>query len=156
MWCVIEISVVLFYNATHFSLLQPFIQIILVSLRYKGTKTIKKSPKYEMSYEDDVAALVIHKTEPADAGLYQCEAANVLGRVQTEGTLAVHSKSWLSPLVESVSTNHAYKHHWGCPLFLLFFGSFFSLCSKSEGNCIPYIKCISIQKKLLIIIVRKK
>ena len=38
--------------------------------RYKGKKEVKKSPKYEMSYEDEVAALVIHKTEPDDPGVY--------------------------------------------------------------------------------------
>ena len=38
--------------------------------RYKGKKEVKKSPKYEMSYEDEVAALVIHKTEPDDSGVY--------------------------------------------------------------------------------------
>ncbi|KAK7507540.1 hypothetical protein BaRGS_00001475, partial [Batillaria attramentaria] len=58
---------------------------------YRGKKEVKKSAKYEMSYEDEVAALVIHKTEPEDADVYRCEATNPLGRVQTEGTLSVHT-----------------------------------------------------------------
>ena len=45
-----------------------------------------------MSYEEEVAALVIHKTEPDDADVYRCEVSNPLGRVQTEGTLSVHSE----------------------------------------------------------------
>lgn len=45
-----------------------------------------------MSYEDEVASLVIHKTEPDDADVYRCEASNPLGRVQTEGLLTVHSE----------------------------------------------------------------
>ena len=53
---------------------------------------MRKSAKYEMSYEEEVASLVIHKTEPDDADVYRCEAANPLGRVQTEGSLSVHSK----------------------------------------------------------------
>ena len=46
-----------------------------------------------MSYEDEVAALVIHKTEPDDAGVYCLQAENPLGQVKSEGNLAVHSKS---------------------------------------------------------------
>ena len=53
---------------------------------------MKKSSKYEMSYEDEVASLVIHKTEPLDSDVYRCEASNPLGKVQTEGTLSIHSK----------------------------------------------------------------
>ena len=60
--------------------------------RYKGKKEVKKSPKYEMSYEDEVAALVIHKTEPDDSGVYCIQAENPLGQVKSEGNLAVHSK----------------------------------------------------------------
>ena len=45
-----------------------------------------------MSYEDEVAGLVIHKTTPEDAGVYICQAANIIGQVQTEGTLSVHTK----------------------------------------------------------------
>lgn len=45
-----------------------------------------------MSYEDEVAALVIHKTEPDDAGTYSVQAANPMGQVKSEGSLNVHSK----------------------------------------------------------------
>lgn len=65
-------------------------------LRYRGNKEVKKSPKYEMSYEDEVAALVIHKTEPDDTGVYKVQASNPLGQVKSEGNLAVHSKSPLT------------------------------------------------------------
>ncbi|GFO38541.1 titin, partial [Plakobranchus ocellatus] len=58
---------------------------------FRGKKEVKKSSKYEMSYEDEVASLVIHKTEPQDSDVYRCEAANPLGKVQTEGTLSIHT-----------------------------------------------------------------
>ena len=45
-----------------------------------------------MSYEDEVASLVIHKTEPNDTGSYRMEATNPLGKVKTEGGLVVHCK----------------------------------------------------------------
>lgn len=67
-------------------------QIVCFCFRYKGKKEIKKSSKYEMSYEDDVASLVIHKTEPSDSGLYRCKATNPLGLAETEGTLDIQSK----------------------------------------------------------------
>ena len=63
-----------------------------LSIRFRGKKEVRKSAKYEMSYEEEVAALVIHKTEPDDADIYRCEVSNPLGRVQTEGTLSVHSE----------------------------------------------------------------
>ncbi|XP_046554801.1 titin-like [Haliotis rubra] len=58
---------------------------------FKGTKEVKKSSKYEMSYEDEVASLVIHKTEPSDTARYKCEVTNPLGQVSTEGQLAIHT-----------------------------------------------------------------
>lgn len=45
-----------------------------------------------MSYEDEVAGLTIHQTKPDDAGVYSCQATNLIGQVQTEGTLSVHSE----------------------------------------------------------------
>lgn len=65
--------------------------------RFRGKKEVRKSAKYEMSYEEEVASLVIHKTELDDADVYRCEAVNPLGRVQTEGTLVVHSMCRLIP-----------------------------------------------------------
>ena len=61
---------------------------------FKGQKQVKKSAKYEMSYEDEIAALVIHNTEIQDADVYRCEASNALGMIKTEGSLVVHSKSF--------------------------------------------------------------
>ncbi|GFS00827.1 titin [Elysia marginata] len=58
---------------------------------FRGKKEVRKSSKYEMSYEDEVASLVIHKTEPQDSDVYRCEASNPLGKVHTEGTLAIHT-----------------------------------------------------------------
>lgn len=76
--------------------------------RFKGPKEIRKSPKYEMSYEDDVASLVIHQTEPLDAGVYKCQATNVIGSIQTEGTLSVHSKYMF--LSGAMETEHISPH----------------------------------------------
>lgn len=58
---------------------------------FKGPKEIKKSPKYVTKLENKVASIVIHETEPQDAGVYRCQVTNQLGQVQTEATLAVHS-----------------------------------------------------------------
>lgn len=66
--------------------------LLLIKIRFRGTKEVKKSPKYEMSYEDEIASLVIHKTEPDDAGTYSVQAANPMGQVKSEGSLNVHSK----------------------------------------------------------------
>ena len=71
--------------------------------RFRGKKEVRKSAKYEMSYEEEFAALVIHKTEPDDADVYRCEVSNPLGRVQTEGTLAVHSELCFC-LIETTTT----------------------------------------------------
>ena len=59
---------------------------------FKGQAEVKKSPKYEMSYEEEVAALVIHDTSPADTDVYSCQATNIIDQVQSKGTLTVHSK----------------------------------------------------------------
>lgn len=45
-----------------------------------------------MTYVDEVAELLIRDTCPEDAGQYRCEANNVIGIVETQGTLAVHGK----------------------------------------------------------------
>ena len=45
-----------------------------------------------MSYEDEVSTLTIDKLEPADDNTYRCEAANKLGKVETQCTLTVHGK----------------------------------------------------------------
>jgi len=45
-----------------------------------------------MSYEDEVASLVIHKTEPDDAATYSVQAVNPMGSVKTQGDLVVHSE----------------------------------------------------------------
>jgi len=63
-----------------------------LSCRFKGSKEVKKGGKYEMSYEDEVASLVIHKTEPDDAATYSVQAVNPMGSVKTQGDLVVHSK----------------------------------------------------------------
>ena len=58
---------------------------------YRDSREIREGSKYEMTYMGDVAQLIIHPTEPNDAGTYRVEAANKIGRVQLEATLDVHS-----------------------------------------------------------------
>ena len=90
---------------------QPCVNILinekkkpLLNFRYKGQKEVRKSPKYEMSYEDEVASLVIHKTEPDDTGVYSLQATNQLGQVKSEGNLAVHSKFVCLTLYNTIPT----------------------------------------------------
>ena len=59
---------------------------------YRDSREIRESSKYEMSYMGEIAQLVIHPTEPHDAATYRVEAANKIGRVQSEATLDVQSK----------------------------------------------------------------
>ena len=59
-----------------------------------------------MSYEDEVAALVIHKTEPDDSGVYSIQAENPLGQVKSEGNLAVHSE-FIFTMKIAIEVSHA-------------------------------------------------
>jgi len=59
---------------------------------YRDSREIRESAKYEMSYMGDIAQLIIHPTEPHDAGRYRVEAVNKIGRVHSEATLDVQSK----------------------------------------------------------------
>ena len=59
---------------------------------YKDNKELRPGGKHEMEYGEEIATLVIRDTTTADAGTYRCEAANKLGRVETECTMVVQSK----------------------------------------------------------------
>ena len=73
---------------------------------YKEAKEIYPGKRYQISYVDDVAKLVIKGVELGDAGLYRCEAVNKIGRVSTECGLTVNSKSCqLCYTFEIMSTN---------------------------------------------------
>ena len=64
---------------------------------YKDNKEIRPGGKYTIEYGDEIATLVIRDTTTSDAGSYRCEAANKLGRVETECTMVVQSKWQYSP-----------------------------------------------------------
>ncbi len=59
---------------------------------YRDNKEIRPGKKYEMSFDDGLASLVVHDTTYKDGGMYRCEAANKLGHVETECTLVVESE----------------------------------------------------------------
>ena len=59
---------------------------------YKDNKEIRPGGKYTIEYGDEIATLVIRDTTTSDAGSYRCEAANKLGRVETECSMVVQSK----------------------------------------------------------------
>ena len=59
---------------------------------FHGTKEVYDGTKYEMSYDGDTASLTVLKTCGADGGVYRCEAANKMGRVDTEANLTVQCK----------------------------------------------------------------
>ena len=56
---------------------------------YHGTREIYAGDKYSMTYDDDKACLEVSPTAAADGGKYKCEAANRMGRVETEAKLTV-------------------------------------------------------------------
>ncbi len=60
---------------------------------YKDDKEIRSSKRIDITYQDDVAMLTVHDTTFKDGGHYRCEAVNKLGRVSTDCTLVVESKS---------------------------------------------------------------
>ena len=53
---------------------------------------VYKSDKHEIGFKNNKAVLVIHKSDIDDSGKYRCEAANKIGRVETEAKLTVCSK----------------------------------------------------------------
>ena len=59
---------------------------------FKDAKEVHDGVKYEMNYTDNVAELVVKDTEPSDTAKYRCEAANVIGRVETSANLTINSK----------------------------------------------------------------
>ena len=64
---------------------------------YKDGREMYKLAKFAMEYSDGKAKLTISSSDTSDSGTYRCEAYNVLGRVYTEGTLKVCSKSSSAP-----------------------------------------------------------
>ena len=61
---------------------------------YKEAKEIYKGKKYDMTYENNIAELVVKESEPNDSATYRCEAVNKIGRAETEGKLIVISKDY--------------------------------------------------------------
>ena len=59
---------------------------------YKDNKELTSNKKYDTLYQDEIATLVIRKTEVTDRGWYRCEAVNKIGRVETECTVVVQGK----------------------------------------------------------------
>ncbi|XP_023933258.1 titin isoform X1 [Lingula anatina] len=59
---------------------------------FKDNKEIKSGKKYEISYAEEVAALVILETDLKDSGQYRCEVANKIGKVTTQAKLTVQAK----------------------------------------------------------------
>ena len=59
---------------------------------YKNTTELHSGPRYEMEYVNDEATLTIDRSEFDDAATYRCEAANRMGRVETEAALTVYGE----------------------------------------------------------------
>ena len=57
---------------------------------YRDNKEVYAGPGYEMRYDDMMATLVIKESQLSDGGYYRCEAANKIGKCQTEACLTVH------------------------------------------------------------------
>ena len=63
---------------------------------YKDNKELYDGKRYRLTYDQDVATLRFTDTGVTDAGTYRCEAANKLGRVETECKLTVECESFLT------------------------------------------------------------
>jgi len=65
---------------------------------FKDNKELYEGKKYHLTYAKDVATLRIADSAVNDSGTYRCEAANKLGRVDTECKLTIECKSfrWFS------------------------------------------------------------
>ncbi len=76
---------------------------------YKDCKEVYQGSKYDLRYKNNVATLIISDTESLDASMYRCEAANKIGRVQTEATLNINGQytniAYLICLVQNRSCN---------------------------------------------------
>ena len=57
---------------------------------YKGGKQLYAGNKYEMTFRDNVATLILNNVELYDAGEYRCEADNKVSRVDTEADVSVN------------------------------------------------------------------
>ena len=60
---------------------------------FSSHSQVYKSDKHEIGFKNNKAVLVIHNSDIDDSGKYRCEAANKIGRVETEAKLTVCSKS---------------------------------------------------------------
>lgn len=56
---------------------------------FKNGKEIKSNRKYDMSYRDQYASLIIKDTDVSDTAVYTCSADNKVGLVETEAKLTV-------------------------------------------------------------------
>jgi hypothetical protein len=45
-----------------------------------------------MSYKNKTAELIIKDSKPDDAATYRCTASNIIGQVETQANVIVHSK----------------------------------------------------------------
>ena len=59
---------------------------------YKGGREVKAGRKYEVTYANKVASLVIKDTSLEDEAVYMCSADNKVGRDETEAKLTVLGK----------------------------------------------------------------
>ena len=63
---------------------------------YKDNKELYDGKRYRLTFDKDVAAIRFADSTVNDSGTYRCEAANKLGRVDTECKLTVECKLLLS------------------------------------------------------------
>ena len=98
---------------------------------FKDNKEVYSSNKYLMSYEDSVACLSIAPTEMKDAGRYRCEAANKLGRVETEAAMTVHCKF--------VNISIGFFHQIGSNYMDNFYNKCFCFQDFISGKCLMFL-----------------
>ena len=59
---------------------------------FHNDREVYKNKRFDISIEEDLITLEIHKTEVKDTGVYRCEVSNKHARVQTQCKLSVQSK----------------------------------------------------------------
>ena len=68
-------------------------------------RELRSSPKYVVSYDNQVATLVVKNADLNDVAKYRCEAENKIGRCETQAKLIVHSKCCI--LIYPDISNHS-------------------------------------------------
>uniref|UniRef100_A0A3B4AD12 Ig-like domain-containing protein n=1 Tax=Periophthalmus magnuspinnatus TaxID=409849 RepID=A0A3B4AD12_9GOBI len=63
----------------------------------KDGAEVHASDKHEMSFENNVAMLMVKDSAVSDSGLYTCNVKNQAGKTSCKTSLSISGKAWVSP-----------------------------------------------------------